>query len=337
MSATVQARACCRVDLAGGTLDIWPLGLFSDGARTVNLAIDAEVRVDLVPRSAGYLVTQGESRVEAADLEALRREPETSLIGEVAAHLDLPPVEIAVRSDSPRGGGLGASSALTVALLAAGHTLRGDTVPAAARLAAVGRDIEARLMRLPTGSQDHYPACLGGALEIRYVAGGDRVRPLAVDLAELGRSLVVAYTGQSHFSAGNNWRVVRARLDGDARVGEAFEGIAAAAAAMPEALEGGRLERVGELMNREWACRRSLAEGITTPGIELLLERAAAAGAWGGKACGAGGGGSIALVAPAAARAAVVEAVTAAGARVLPVRPSGEPLRVSVDGRRSVG
>ena len=43
----VTAKAWCRVDLAGGTLDIWPLGLFHPQARTVNVAIDLAVTVGL--------------------------------------------------------------------------------------------------------------------------------------------------------------------------------------------------------------------------------------------------------------------------------------------------
>src|SRR5437868_15542620 len=36
----VEATAPTRIDLAGGTLDIWPLYLFHPGAVTVNCAID---------------------------------------------------------------------------------------------------------------------------------------------------------------------------------------------------------------------------------------------------------------------------------------------------------
>src|SRR5579871_3026223 len=36
----VSAKAPCRVDLAGGTLDIWPLYLYHTGAVTVNFAVD---------------------------------------------------------------------------------------------------------------------------------------------------------------------------------------------------------------------------------------------------------------------------------------------------------
>src|SRR6266568_256773 len=39
MNVRIEARAPTRIDLAGGTLDIWPLYLFHEGALTVNCAI----------------------------------------------------------------------------------------------------------------------------------------------------------------------------------------------------------------------------------------------------------------------------------------------------------
>jgi D-glycero-alpha-D-manno-heptose-7-phosphate kinase len=328
-SSVVTARSWCRVDLAGGTLDIWPLGLFHSGARTVNVAIDLAATVRLRP-SPVYRVRQGESVVEAASAADLLASAESSLVGVVAMALGLPPVEIELSSDSPRGGGLGASSAMVVALIAAAERLLGrpDSPPAArVRLA---RDLEARLMQLPTGIQDHYPGLLGGALEILMQPGGEAVRALAADLEALGDSLLVVYSGISHFSAGQNWQVVRRRLEGDPETVELFTGIAEAAAALVEALEAGDLPRVGSLMAREWSFRRRLAEGVSTPELEALLAAASSQGAWGGKACGAGGGGCLAILCPPDRRTAVAAALEAAGGRVLAARPTRESLTVSV-------
>ncbi|HEX9670594.1 MAG TPA: hypothetical protein VGC93_14070, partial [Thermoanaerobaculia bacterium] len=197
-----------------------------------------------------------------------------------------------------------------------------------AAVAALARDLEARLMGLPTGVQDYYPALLGGALEIESAPGGERVRALAADLDALGASLLVVYSGVSHFSAGQNWQVVRRRLDGEPEMIGLFAGIAAAAAAVPAALEAGDLPRVGELMTREWSYRRHLADGIATPELESLLALAASLGAWGGKACGAGGGGSVALLCPPERRPAIAAALESAGGRVLPARPARGPLVV---------
>ncbi|MEA2601792.1 MAG: D-glycero-alpha-D-manno-heptose-7-phosphate kinase [Acidobacteriota bacterium] len=326
----VIARAWCRVDFGGGTLDIWPLGLLHPGARTVNVAVDLAVTVELRPAVDGkYLVRQGENRIEAASAAELAQRSETDLIGVIASALELPPFEVSLASESPRGGGLGASSAMTVAFLAAAEEAFGRPRSRPERIAALARDLEARLMGLPTGLQDHYPALLGGALEIRAEPGGERVRSLDVDLERLGASLLVVYSGQSHFSAGNNWQVVRRRLDGEAEVSGLFAGIAETAAELAPALEASDFRRVGELMSREWSYRRQLAAGISTPVLENLLAVASAHGAWGGKACGAGGGGCLAMLCPPELRNGIAVALRGAGGEILAARPVATPLSIS--------
>lgn len=359
----VTARSWCRVDLAGGTLDIWPLGLLHPGALTVNLAVDLPVtcRLSAPPADAPhrYRIEQSgrgelegglesrEGAVEASELEQLLRWPETTLAGHVLDALDMPPVTVTLSSASPRGGGLGASSALAVAMIAACEAYRGDLTAeeeageeaeedaalkqAAFRRAALARDIEARMMSLPTGIQDHWPGMLGGALALAHEAGGTEVRRIATDLEALGESLVVAYTGVSHFSAGQNWQVVRRRLDGEAEVAELFAGITRTAAAAATALAEGDLPRLGTLVAEEWSLRRQLAPGVSVPEVEALLSAAGDAGAWGGKACGAGGGGCVAVLCPAERRDEVAAAMVSAGGEGLDLQPTAEPLRLQRD------
>jgi len=47
----IASQAPCRVDLAGGTLDIWPLYLYHANAVTVNFAVDRYTRCVLETRS----------------------------------------------------------------------------------------------------------------------------------------------------------------------------------------------------------------------------------------------------------------------------------------------
>lgn len=325
---SAEGRAWCRVDLGGGTLDIWPVGLLHAGARTVNVAIDLAARVELTRRESGYRLTQVGRAVTARSAAELAALPEGALIGVIAVELGLPPVAIRIESGSPRGGGLGASSALAVAAIAAGEALLGLPASTPEAISSLGRDLEAQLMKLPTGTQDQLAALLGGVLEIRHTPGGETVRRLEVDLEQLGESLLVAYSGKTHFSAGNNWQVVKHRLEGDREVIAAFDGIAEAAAALPAALESGDLAAVGRLMSIEWSHRSRLAPEVSTPRVEELLSAADRAGAWGGKVCGAGGGGCVAVLTPPDLRTGVVRALTGAGARVLETRPVGEPLEV---------
>lgn len=354
----VVARSWCRVDLAGGTLDIWPLGLLHPGAVTVNLAVDLPVtcrvaappgggspryRIELGGRGEAETASSETASSETAAFEAehlaeLLSDPATSLPAQVLDVLAMPPVTLTLTSASPRGGGLGASSALAVAMIAACETWLGgeaegiseasDPVATAARRTALARDVEARLMSLPTGIQDHWPGQLGGALALAHRPGGTDVRRIDVDLEALGESLLVAYTGVSHFSAGQNWQVVRRRLDGEAEVIELFSGIARVAAEAEEALAAGDLPRLGALVGEEWSLRRQLAPGVSVPEVEAILDAATGAGAWGGKVCGAGGGGCIAVLAPNTSRAAVAEAVLATGYELLPLRPAATGLSV---------
>jgi D-glycero-alpha-D-manno-heptose-7-phosphate kinase len=317
------------VDLAGGTLDIWPLGLLHAGARTINVAVDLPVTAELAVRNAGYSVAQGGELREADTPAGLLEEPGTALVGRVAQAFDLPPFAARLASASPRGGGLGASSAMVVALIAAAEELFGRPRSSPARLAALGRDLEARMMGLPTGRQDHHAALLGGLLEIRHELGGDAIRHLPLDLERLGASLVLAFTGQSHFSAGQNWQIVRRRLDGDAEVVTLLQGIADVATELAAALERDDLPAAGGLLGREWGFRRRLADGVSTQAIEDLLERGRAAGAWGGKACGAGGGGCITLLCPPERHGEVTRALASGGAVPLPARPVSGGLEVT--------
>lgn len=326
---SVSARAWCRVDLGGGTLDIWPLGLLHPGARTVNLAIDLAVTVTVSSSTDGqYRVIQDGSVRQAETAAEMASTSGGELLGLVAGELGLPPVEFTIDSDSPRGAGLGASSALTVAAIAAGEAWIAGEPTTVEQRATLARDLEARLMSLPTGRQDHFPAALGGVLEIHHRPGGEEVRQLSVDLDALGEVLLIAYSGQSHFSAGTNWQIIRRRLEGDPETVARFRRICEIAGELPAALEAAALETVGALMTSEWEQRRGLAEGVSTPRIEEMLSGAIAAGAWGGKACGAGGGGCVAVLAPAARREAVATALAAAGGQQLEAKPTAAPLIV---------
>ncbi|MEO7793556.1 MAG: hypothetical protein ABIV06_02195 [Thermoanaerobaculia bacterium] len=324
-----RVRTWCRADFGGGTLDIWPLGLLHPGARTVNVALDLAVEVQLEPRRHGFVVRQDGEQLEASRMEELAAAPGGALVAAVAFAECLGPCAIDISSASPRGAGLGASSALAVALLAAAELQRDDALTrTAGERAAVARDIEARLMGLPTGLQDHYPAQLGGVLELAHAPGGERVTPLAVDLEALGEHLVIGFTGQSHFSAGANWLVVRRRLEADPFIVERLAEIAAVASRLPAALESSDWATVGELVGEEWASRRQLSGEISTPAIEALLAAAFEQGAWGGKACGAGGGGSVLVITPPSQRAAITAAWRDQGTQILPARPTARSLEI---------
>lgn len=325
----IDSSAPTRIDLAGGTYDIWPLYLLHDGAQTINAAISLRAHCSLTSRR-DYRVRlfsedTGEEVIAAGPDELpIQTLP---LVARLVRYFGARGVEVRTRSGSPVGAGIAGSSAMAVAVaggLAAwtGRAL-GDE-----ELLTVVMNIEAQVLGVPTGVQDYRPAFYGGVSAVEMSAAGVTRVGLGVSLGELGRRLVLAYTGASRNSGINNWDVMMRRLNGDARVVEAFNGIREAAAGVRRALERADWRGVAAHLSREWDHRKHLAPGVTTPEIESLLSKAWEAGALAGKVCGAGGGGCVVWLVEPDRRAAVADAATRGGATVLPITIERDGLRV---------
>ena len=141
---------------------------------------------------------------------------------------------------------------------------------------------------------------------------------LDVNMEELERRIAICYTGEPRLSGINNWEIYKRHIDGDADLFELFEGIRDSARNMREALLADDWDKVAQVMKQAYPNRKRLAPTITTPQMDMLVEKALANGAEAAKVCGAGGGGCIAFFC-AEGRRADVEAALAAeeGAQVL--------------------
>jgi D-glycero-alpha-D-manno-heptose-7-phosphate kinase len=181
---------------------------------------------------------------------------------------------------------------------------------------------------VPTGAQDYRPALYGGVSAVELGVTGVHRVALPVEAGELGRHVVLAYTGASRNSGINNWDVTKRHIDGDQEVQKRFSRICEVAIAMRAALESGDWPEVGRQVAAEWENRKGLAPGVTTPAIDGMLEAARRAGAWSGKVCGAGGGGCLFCIGPPERVPAIAQALREAGARVLDFSVEEEGLRV---------
>jgi D-glycero-alpha-D-manno-heptose-7-phosphate kinase len=327
----VRAKAAARVDLAGGSLDLWPIGAIIPNASTVNLALSLFARVECTRDEGGPLRLESEPLAVSYRWRPGDPPGALPLVERLCEAFSLASGwRIRTSSDVPPGSGLGGSSALCVALALAFQEITGCR-RSHGEIVALCRDLEASNLRIPTGVQDFWPALRGGLLSIRYVPGGDVVEEIPARLEEVGRRLVVAYTGRSRLSAGTNWLLLRRFVDGDEDAGRRLRGIASVASRMREALGRGDLARCGPLLDEEMDLRRGLAEGLETPEMADLIERARGAGAEGAKACGAGGGGCLAFWVSPEARLEVERALRAAGAQVLNARPEALGNAVEVE------
>jgi len=339
LTCTVQAPT--RIDLAGGTLDIWPLAailqekfeLWNAPVETVNLAIElrAEAKVTLrqsqnfkwhfndksLGRSSeGTTLHQN----DAADFVLHRAV--TRLYKNTLGERGLNDVTIETNAQAPRGSGLGGSSSLVIALLTAFEKLLGRQVDGT-ELCRTAQTLEAGILGNLAGNQDHFAAFFGGLQAVQHTSFGTTTTHIESDPTALARHLVLAHSGQQHFSAFNNWLVLEKVLTNDTAVLERCAGIAKIVPDMKRELQKKNWKAVARLLSAEWDIRRTLAPGIVTPMLESLYSTALRAGASGGKVCGAGGGGVLVMMVDDPLQKPAIEAaLRAAGGEVLNCAPA---------------
>ncbi len=315
----IESSAPTRIDLAGGTIDLWPLYLFHGGAETVNVAIDLYARCRLETGGSGYTIVSRDTgaRVYAETLDELAEDRTLELVSRLVRFFKPEPgLTVTTECAAPPGSGLGGSSTLGIAVAGALDELVGARLDREL-LRTVTMNVETQVIRVPAGGQDYFPALYGGLNAIHFKLAGISVEPLPVDPDELERRLVLAYTGIPHFSGTNNWEIFKSHIDGDAGVQERLGRIGETSARMRAALLGGDLEQIGPILGEEWENRRSLAPGVTTPAIEEFVAVARRAGAPSAKVCGAGGGGCVVFFCDYGRKHDVDRALRDAGAHVL--------------------
>ena len=218
-------------------------------------------------------------------------------------------VEVTTLADIPsEGTGLGSSSAVLVALLQAFYAYRG-VLKGKSELAREACDIEIGVLGRPIGKQDQYAATYGDLRLFGFHPGGD-VTTDQVELdpstrRRLTQNLMLVYTEKERLS-----RDILSRQN--ARTEQnlpSLRRLRDMALEARTALERGDVDALGELLHANWELKRGLADGVSTPEIDAMYERARAAGAIGGKVTGAGGGGFLLLYCRPQSQEAVREAL----------------------------
>lgn len=328
----ITASAPTRIDLAGGTIDIWPLYLFHHGAQTLNAAISLRAHVELTSRDDGTVEIISEDtgrRVAVESSSDLRDNEMLPLLGKLASTFGASNITMRTRGESPAGAGIAGSSALNVAVCGALARWAGTEVEPE-QLLMTAMNVEAQAIRVPTGFQDYRPAMYGGIAALELGPQGLTRVALDIDPRELERRIVLCYTGAPRKSGTNNWEIMKRHIDGDRHVFDCFERIRDIAGRMRQALARGDWDATADHLADEWSNRKRLAPGVTTPQIDELIARALAAGARAAKVCGAGGGGCLFCLAPPERVPAVRDALAGGSARLLDFAIETDGLKVEM-------
>lgn len=293
---SVLASAPVRTADVGGWSDTW----FAEYGLVCNVAIEhrACVRVDVDPGADPGIeldvrMTGDRYRFQAGS------NPGVHPMLEAAAAALAPPCGVFVEvGDTIDGSGLGTSSAVLVAVVAAlteaaGGEVEPGAVAAAAHRFETGAGREA-------GVQDHVAAAFGGVslIAVDYPRTKRRaVRVRGATLAELGRRMITVWFGHGHQSTSMHDEVI-GRLARDESL-VALDRIRDAAHLASEALTRGDVGAYGAALTRNHRSLVDLHPLLISHEAFELSELAAAHGAAGWKANGAGGpGGSMVIVGP---------------------------------------
>ena len=296
----IESSAPTRIDLAGGTMDIWPLYLFHLPAQTINIAIDqrASVRIEQIPGLALDLRSE--------DLDISMRLTSIDYITEVEPNH---PLEIMLRlleffrpegglsittsCKSPTGAGLGGSSAIALAVCGALNVLTNSRY-CREELLVIAKNIETQVLKVPGGVQDYYPALYGGLNSVILDVRGDSLMRYSPQLARsLQSRMVLVYTGQSRNSGANNWTVTKAHIDKDPKVWSCFDNIRKTTSSLEHALKTENFAVVPKYIEEDMENHRQLSSDIITEEMKEIIDYGKANGAKAAKVCGAGGGGCL--------------------------------------------
>lgn len=329
---TIYFKSPTRVDLAGGTLDLWPLYNFVQDACTVNVAIDIWTSCEIKKNNGLEIKIESldlKKKWEFADWGAFSASTDGGLLFYKTIFRSFETdfkklghgFHLITSSQSPIGGGLGGSSSLVISTLKALHKLLQLDIPSPLKLVHLAHNIEAEMLRTPTGTQDYFPAVGGGLNIIDYSSQEMALKVQSLEGTPLADNFLLVYTGHSHHSGLNNFEVMKGAVSGNAKVLEALNRIKDIAVELKECVQSNSWTKLPELFRREYEARIQLTPAFSSPEIEKLNRICIEAGAHAVKICGAGGGGCVLVWVAPTHRQKVVEVCEAENFTCLNAKP----------------
>ena len=236
--------------------------------------------------------------------------------------LEREPVKITTYVEAPPGSGLGSSSALVVALIAAITEYYG--IPMGEYdIAEDAVEIERKICDLPGGKQDQFAAAFGGFNFMEFLQDGRAiVNPLRLNyktqnMMEL--NTVLYYVGKPR----KNSRVIENTSEGlknSETVLNATHKIKEACIEYKNALLTGDFDKISELMETYWKNKLETNPHVASPEILDAYDFALWNGATAAKISGAGGGGHMVLFTKFEDRHKLISALKEKEGRVVPFK-----------------
>ncbi len=326
-----------RADLAGGTLDLWPLYCLFGSSKTINVALNlnAICYFESKPSATQLIEIHNSNGISFSftdpqlgrSLESVPKKVRFP-VAIVSRFLTQNPIQesfhlkIKIETEAPIGSGLGGSSTLCVALLKGlGQlTQKFQTEEWQWKLMEFARDIEAEYLKTPTGTQDYLGAIFGGfhcfTYEVGKIGGQSYSEKVTT---ELNSRFLILFSGEMHHSGLSNWEVYKKAIEGDETVISGLKAIHELSELLHQTLIKPQIDwkKVGSLLTEEWRIRKSTF-GVTTERLDQIIKFLTSLNIQGVKVCGAAQGGSLLVLVDPAHKKQIAEACLSQGIKVLP-------------------
>ncbi len=288
-----------RIDLAGGTLDMWPLYSFLKEVKTINVAIDIFSNVELIKNEDRKIrICSKDLNYDKVflDLDQMNLAPDKELaLYKPVVNFWNPSYgfNLITSSESPVGAGLGGSSSLIISMMKAFNQVSGMQSLDVHKMVYIAHNIEAEILKTPTGTQDYYPAVTGGLSAITYKPDSIEQELISVDFQSLQKKMLLVNSGKSHHSGINNFEVLSRAVNKDQQTLTALNEIKNVSSQMYYEIKKNNWSALSSLFAQEYKSRVKLATSFSSVEIEQIKQISIASGADAIKICGAGGGGCV--------------------------------------------
>ncbi|MEN3015706.1 MAG: hypothetical protein ABDH21_06615 [bacterium] len=299
----IESRAPNRIDICGGTLDIYPVFVLLGPSIVINISISIYSQCILEKIDEDVLeinIKDLGKFYRVSDIENIRDNLDARLLYETIKAFrmeDFKGYKITTLNEAPLKSGLGASSALLITiirnLLKVGNQIHFNEYD----LIDFASCIEARVLHTLTGKQDYIAAIYGGINSIIFDKNKFIVEKINSEklIKELESYVILAHSGFEHESGNLNWLVIKALLDKDSQVIQKLKKIQEISEDIYEIIGLADIEKVGDLVKQEWNIRKTLSAHHTNQYMEEFCN-AIDKYCWGYKLCGAAGGGTMLIL-----------------------------------------
>lgn len=334
----IRAKAPLRVSFAGGGTDMTHVFEKTRGA-VISATIDRYCYAEVVPRDDPQIILCSrdyDQKVSLASSSAIQYDGNLDLL-KAAVSISKPDFgfELYTSCDVPPGSGLGASSALAVAIIGLIGYVRTGRVDEY-RIADLAFQAERVELKVRGGWQDQYAAAFGGLNYIEFDSDGVVVHSLRLQdrvRYELESNLVLGFTGETR----NSGEVHAGNAGASSGQAADYWAMLDLVAEMRRALLTGNLTQFGHLLDRAWQAKKQLNHGASSRSIDHIYELAMDHGALGGKLLGAGKGGYLLFYCDPARKHQVQEAMRKAGVTAVTFNFDPTGLRIWPSQRLSQG